>query len=400
MKTRPASPKALPPVATARPAERVAKATTAAAAPVLREVATTRQQTERLAGERSGEWAKLAARAGGDALLGAQVSPAQALADKYGVSVNAPGQRRFLAAIATLDAALSSPGGAKGATTALVDHDARRDIFHLEALFKVYRDALGPAAEPLAAQVKGLEDLIGATTTFSHALKLSEKNGAPPEVAARLRALQSAAMDAVEAEVAAHWLPGADGKSPAVATLLSALTQAELPGAKKDRKLVAKWFTHQAEKIGRTDYAMDRLDDGVHALRRKLRWLVVTMESLDGLVQVGPARGKGAATEALVTKYPSTLAPARTDEKALEVPADVFAQLQAAIADLGDIKDDAEARELLESAARDAGSSPGAIDAALGPAGSLSDMTARATVVRDGLRAQGTLAQLAGALAD
>ncbi|MBX7101200.1 MAG: hypothetical protein K1X89_26020, partial [Myxococcaceae bacterium] len=334
------------------------------------------------------------------ALMGAQASPAQALADKYGVSVSSPGQRRFLAAIATLDAALTRPGGAKGATTALVDHDARRDIFHLEALFKVYGDALGPAAEPLAAQVKGLEDLIGATTTFSHALKLAKDRGAPPEVSQRLRELQSAAMDAVEAEVAAHWLPGKDGKSPAVATLLSTLNQAELPGEKKDRKLVAKWFTHQAEKIGRTDYAMDRLGDGVHALRRKLRWLVVTMESLDGLVQVGPARTKGAATEALVKKYPSTLAPAQAGEKTLEVPADVFAQLQAAIADIGEIKDDAEARELLESAARDSGASPDAIDVALGPAGSQADMTARATVVRDGLRAQGTVAQLAAAFGD
>jgi hypothetical protein len=315
---------------------------------------------------------------------------------------------KFFEALGSIDKALRTSSNPEKIAQAMLNHDARREVFRLESLLRLYKSELGEGALTL---VKELEDHIGAVTSFEHAKETAQKNGAPAAVVERLGELQKASEVAMVQLVREKWMPGKDGTSVPVAQISKAIAGHDFGSEKQARKDFANNLAGVVDKLrkGFDDFSMKDLDQGVHKMRRQLRWVALYMESGGGLVQTakadkpnehfGPLLASTSKKD-LATILGEGLPPLRPGEKAIEIPEDLYFGLQKSILDLGQIKDDCEAHELIRSAYADMGMKPAEIEKKLGSKGTPADMTARATVIRDAIDDSKLLKQLQRALED
>jgi hypothetical protein len=331
-----------------------------------------------------------------------------ALAQRYGLSEPSKPAEKFLQALSAIDEAMHGSKSAEKLADAMLNHDSRREVFRLEAQLRLFRDELGD--KPLDL-VKELEDHIGAVTSFEHAKKAAEKHGAPKTVVDRIGALQSASRDAVVKLVSEKWMPGKDGRSAPVALIAQAITRHDFGSEKTSRTDLARKLEAQVGKLkdGIGKLSMTDLEQGVHKMRRQLRWVALYLQAAGGQVQAttsqkpdahyGPMMASTSAAR-LKEIFGEGLPPLRPGDKPIEVPQELYFGLQKAILELGEIKDDSEARELLHSAYEESGMKPAEIEKRLGKKGSPEDMTARATVIRDELERAKLLGSLKRAFED
>lgn len=183
----------------------------------------------------------------------------------------------------------------------MVEKDLRRQVFLLEGILKLYRKEY-PELRPVFDEAKKLEDLLGDFKAPRDQLAALEGSAAPPEVWTALQAQAEEAKAALEGYVAERWTPDDNGRIPAVATLLETLGGIDWADDAADRKFLAKKLGKELKEILETPYDMDQLQGelGMHELRRDLRWFPISVESLDGLVQLDETRNPVKAYEPLL----------------------------------------------------------------------------------------------------
>jgi hypothetical protein len=275
----------------------------------------------------------------------------------------------------------------------MTGRDARREIFHLEALLRLYSHETGDGLLPALAAVKKLEDAVGAVSVPQNALKVAQKRGAPAEVIARLEAWRDETLKTLEQVVAQ------EGRST-VALVRRALGQFDFGTASEDRKRVKETLAGHLEHLREKKYDMSDLDS-MHSLRRGLRWTVLYCEALDGLVQLSAVKHTESSYAQILGnadlekqyKFEPFGAP-KPGEKIIELPAELYAGLQKTIWEFGEIKDDAEVRHSLERAYREAGLPKHRLDDLLDDRGGAEKMTERATAVREEMKAEHLLKRL------
>jgi hypothetical protein len=359
----------------------------------------------KLKGERTGDFKALAAR--GAELYGAQEQKTvEALCSKYGVKCSGRGEERMLMALATIDHALQVGPGIDELLSSLSEHDTRRDIFRLEALLRLYSGEL-PELEGALGKVKQLEDAVGAISVFTNALNAPKTKDAPPAVREQLTKSRDALVAKLKDVVGNGWAPGGKGRSDGVASIIKHLDKADFGSDSHDRKFFAKALAGHVEKVRDEHYSMKVLGDGVHALRRQLRWTVLFTEAADGTVQLGPVKHEDSAyTKVLGNKELEKLyqfvpyAPPHDGEEPIELPVELYAGLQKVVYELGVIKDDVELRESLEHAYKQAGVPKHRVDDLLGDKGTETDMEKRATAVHDQMKQEHLLKRLHHAFED
>lgn len=378
----------------------------AAAKPApVRELPSQAQGERKLKGERSGEFQALAAR--GSNLYETNARDAvDALCERYGITCHGRGEQRMLVTLATLDQALQAGDETRELTVALAQHDTRRSIFQLEALLRLYSKE-HEELEPALAKIKELEDALGAASIPANAIEAATELGVPQPVIDALKQEQSDALKKVTTLLERDWAPGPDGRSDAVKKMLKSVDKADFGSDSHDRKFVAKALSKHVEHIRDEHYSMKVLDDGVHALRRQLRWTTLYTEALDGTVQIGPVKHDESAYvkvlghKDLEKQYQMRELPAPPDgERPITLPAELYAGLQKTIYDLGVIKDDVELRESLEKAFKAAGLPKHRVDDFLGERGTQKDMEKRATVVHEQMKHEHLLKRVHHAFED
>jgi hypothetical protein len=355
------------------------------------EPAKTNAAESKLKGERSGEFKALAAAGKGLYDVGGREA-VDALCARYGIKCKGRGEERMLLGLATLDQALHSSTDIKQMVKSLAAHDARREIFHLEALLRLYSKE-NKELEPALARVKALEDVLGDVSIPANAIEALTKMSGPQPVIDVLKKTWEQKLEAVNKAVARDWAPGADGLSEGVKKVIKDINKADFGSDAHDRKFVAKALSNHVGKIRDEHYSMKVLGDGVHALRRQLRWTTLYAEALDGTVQEGPVKHHDSAYvkvlghKDLEKLYQmSGFAIAKEGEEPILLPAELYAGLQKSTYELGVIKDDVELRESLEAAYKTAGIPKHRIDDLLGERGTEPDMEKRATVVHEQMK--------------
>jgi hypothetical protein len=345
----------------------------------------------KLKGERSGDFKALAASGQGLYDVGGREA-VDALCARYGIKCKGRGEERMLLGLATLDQALHSSSDIKQMVKSLAAHDARREIFHLEALLRLYSKE-HKELEPALARVKALEDVLGDVSIPANAIEALTKMSGPQPVIDALKKTWEQKLEAVNKAVARDWAPGADGLSEGVKKVIKDINKADFGSDGHDRKFVAKALANHVGHIRDEHYSMKVLGDGVHALRRQLRWTTLYAEALDGTVQEGPVKHHDSAYvkvlghQDLEKLYQMTgFAIAKQGEEPILLPAELYAGLQKSTYELGVIKDDVELRESLEAAYKAAGIPKHRIDDLLGERGTEPDMEKRATVVHEQMK--------------
>ena len=245
-----------------------------------------------------------------------------------------------------MNAAATAGGGDVSKTVdVMLEKDIRRQVFLLEGGLKFYKKAY-PSLEPLLVQAKALEDQLGLVKGTSSMHALAVEKGAPKAVIDVLAHHANTARAALETLVKNEWMPGKDGKIPAIATLVETFAATPWMSYDDDKKFVHKEFGRRLKGIEKVPYDMKQLqgDVGVHELRRNLRWVPIYAEALDGLVQTDPDRNpvkayKPMLKEEIAESKFMRLPDAEYESKPIGVSKSLYAANMQLVLDFGDLKD-------------------------------------------------------------
>lgn len=283
----------------------------------------------------------------------------------------------------------------------LVLKDARRQVFLLEGILRLYTERFGRPVKECLAIVKELEDELGAYADARKLVQLAKDKGMPAQVIEHLERGEAKAHKKALKVLGKEWVQQADGRIPAIATLVEELSAQKWDDYAADRKYLKSELARRAEKVGATDYDMKDLQGGLHELRRHLRWFPVYAEALDGLIVLDerrhpvPALASMLADPLASSKFVTLPAPARETEP-LRFSKSLYTGVIKLVLDFGGLKDDGEAVEFLTQAYVESGAAKSkskahdAVVEALGEGHG--PVTEQAEALYRGLREKGVLA--------
>lgn len=193
---------------------------------------------------------------------------------------------RFEKPIATLEALLTPEALAADKLDATLDEivkrDARGRLFALEGLLRIY-DAIQPSLAPHLGPIKEAEDAIGHYTERVEYLDYAKALEAPGPVLEVLTARAQDGRERLREQLAA--MPAT------LAALRRALDATHWLGEAEDAEAVLAEIARELRRYAKKKYDLRELQSGVHELRRNLRWFLVYVQALDGLVLLERARG-------------------------------------------------------------------------------------------------------------
>lgn len=275
----------------------------------------------------------------------------------------APGHQRFLMQIGRLVPCLTQSAAAKEPALTLYQSSARQWLFYLQSLCRIYRDVQDKKPfKALSAPIKALEDQLGAVDYWDSWLKDAAAQKDFPDV------LHTALEQHKADELAKLQTLLAD--FPRIETMMEELAEVDWHKAAKDRRKVAEFLAGELEELeddyGAGEFNFEELELGVHEFRRKLRWLSIYAQSLEGLIQLRPAGRIDAAlqpylTKAVVESRYNVVPAAAAGIEPLYFSAPRFYALSWVIAELGTIKDEGLKIETLTNLATDSGLSANAV---------------------------------------
>jgi hypothetical protein len=178
----------------------------------------------------------------------------------------------------------------KDISLSLYRSDARRVLFYLEALIKIYKKISDRELfDNLKNQFKTLENLLGKIEFYDAYWKEFSETPAFPTTALNL--VKQKYIDALK-NLDDHleqesWTKDIDFKFDII---FADLERISWPSNEQDTQMVAKVLSKQTKKIikkytsGELDF--NQLEAGLHEFRRKIRWFSIQAQALDGLIQL------------------------------------------------------------------------------------------------------------------
>ncbi len=278
---------------------------------------------------------------------------------------------RVLGHVARMHDALSSKPDVDALIDELMATDARRHLFALQGLARIYRDSADDAGkkatrgiEKVLARTKELEDALGAYGYALDVQKWIAGKQVPRAARAMLDDHAQAARRALTAVLEDGWLPE-DGTARRLEKIVGAFAtlaaEGHLSNEETDARELRRALARLCASIADKKLDMTNLEGGLHELRRQLRWVPITMMALDGLVRLDPAHDPLPRYAALksdpIADTPFGKLPVSPHEHvAINVSQSLFLQLSKTIGELGKLKDRGQlihglAQALEESAA-------------------------------------------------
>lgn len=248
------------------------------------------------------------------------------------------GYDRFEFHLEKLDKMLHEPRDTEEAIEYLVKNDVRRQLFKLEGLARLNKIQY-EEFDQIYNKFKKFEDVLGKYTESKEYLDFAVKLGAPAAATKKLKAVLVESKSALSALLEKSWLPDAQGVSGAE-DMMQELYDFDWDSDSVDRKLMIQSYVRDIKKVIENEYDMDKLQDGIHELRRRLRWFPIYLLSLDGLVSL-----KKPTDEAQLPEWESLIKKMgwSGEEKAFAtVSVDRYLTISDMVAELGELKDQGE----------------------------------------------------------
>ncbi len=256
---------------------------------------------------------------------------------------------RFAPYLKTLKTAIETPATAEEAANNLLG-TGRPASFSLQALFRIYADE-DARFDEAKDDFKSLEDGIGAYGKWDEIYQAGVTQKAD---AATLEKLKKNRDDALVAFTKVLTDKGwrTDGKSPTrIAQTEDFLQNYAWKERNEDRKIVFEHISDELKGVVKTQYDMKILEegDGLHELRRDIRWVLIEQLGLNGMITLRDSKEACpiAAYASLVTspaaanryaQLPATAA----EPYACKISACLVIAAAKAVDDIGAIKDEAE----------------------------------------------------------
>jgi hypothetical protein len=258
------------------------------------------------------------------------------------------GQERFDFFLNQLEALIAKADKHKNPALFLYQNDARTPLFMLEALAKMYIDIHNKKKfSKLKEHFKLLEDGLGAIDYYDAIAKSLSKNKKIPVKV--LQYLQAQAREKIQhlndVLVEKKWI---DSSNERILKIRKKLSEAEWLNEEKEIAAIESFY-HKAidgiiEFTHSTAYHFDNMEEDVHELRRKLRWLSIYPRALQGCIQLADDNKKSKPLSKYLTKEiinsPFNVMPDAADNKQfLLLDKKYFLALSWLIDTLGKLKD-------------------------------------------------------------
>ncbi len=232
----------------------------------------------------------------------------------------------------------------------LVEGTSRVAAFNLQALARLY-ESEGKIFKAIKDDFKGLEDAIGAYDKWSNVIKKAKKKGLSDDKLKDLIARQSSEMDKLKKFLEKEkWVTGGKKKSR-LKEIKGDLKDFKWLSPEDDQKFLVDRLVEELKTLDRTKFDMGVLEegDGVHELRRSIRWILIEMRVLNGLFVFNeknqcsiPEYSSLLDKEVSSSDYAS-LPPSTIETKSCKIDQCLFLGLVDLVKQIGDQKDIAEA---------------------------------------------------------
>ena len=258
------------------------------------------------------------------------------------------GQPRFNYFLNQLEVLLAKSSKQKNPGLWLYQNNARTPLFMLEALAKLYAGIHNKKKfSKLKDHFKLLEDSIGAIDYYdSFAKDFLANKKIPKTITAYLQAQSREKIQSLnEILIEKEWLGNNNSR---IKKIRKKLETAGWLNEEDDLKSIHSFYISAINKIlgfiNEKGFHFENVEADVHELRRKLRWLSIYPQALQGCIQTTKAKALPKYLEKYLTKEitgsPYNIMPGADDSKHfLLLDKNRFYALSWLIADLGKLKD-------------------------------------------------------------
>jgi len=238
----------------------------------------------------------------------------------------------------------------------LFRNDARTPLFMLEALSRVYREINDKDAfDDLKTSFKELEDALGRIDYHADFHRQATDFDAPPVVRECFRASAACETETLNRILErSGWVTreGSSTRYPRFAEIWRTLKKAKWNGRRKERrKILRKLIETTARTLSLVDdnnpdkLDFNDLENGVHELRRHIRWFAIYTHAFDGLIQLEGQDNLDPDltcyfTDKIVGSPFNKLPVNRLEKQPIILSASTYYCYSYVIDKLGDIKDD------------------------------------------------------------
>jgi hypothetical protein len=250
---------------------------------------------------------------------------------------------RFSPYLKSLKSTLESGGSTEQIANALLG-SGRPAAFSLQALARLY-DKADPRFHEMQTDFKGLEDGIGGYDKWNGIYRAAVSAN---KDAATLERLKQQSDDALvrftKLLTDRQWIT--EGGAPTRIKMTEDFLQGfDWKTRADDRKLVLKQIIHELDDLDTTTYDMKILEygNGIHELRRDLRWVLIDQLALNGMITLDT----GACPIPAYAGVPSdnrygALRSSATEPEPCQVSQCLVFKAANVVSSLGDLKDKAE----------------------------------------------------------
>ena len=258
------------------------------------------------------------------------------------------GSSRFEFYLMQLQDLLTNSATQKNPALWLYKNNMRTPLFMLEALAKLYTGLHNKKKfTKLKEHFKALEDVLGAIDYYdSFAKELSKNKTIPAAVISYLQAQSREKIQSMnELLVENNWL-GSDADR--IKKIQKKLAEAEWLKEEDEIKAINEFYGEAIYDIieftAETKFHFDNVEEDVHELRRKLRWLSIYPQALRGCMQLSKSKTAPKylskyQTKEIITSPFNSFPDAGDCKHFLLLNQPYFYSLSWLIAELGNLKD-------------------------------------------------------------
>ncbi len=255
--------------------------------------------------------------------------------------------KRFLIPLQKLSLIISKATSQENIPLAYYQSEARQHFFYLEALCSIYKSISNKKLfKKLQIKFKSLEDQLGKIDYYDSLHKIfSDTKNCPIVFLNQLfQHYQNELNNLNTLLIDGDWT---NEKKIEIDKIINQLNKVNWLDPEKEKKAVSKALLKEIKSILK-DYKsekinFDKIEEGVHEFRRKIRWISISAQALNGLIQLKKdektSNFKKYLTKKVMDSPFNKLPKNKADLDAIEFSESAFYALSWLIAESGNLKD-------------------------------------------------------------
>jgi hypothetical protein len=168
---------------------------------------------------------------------------------------------------------------------ALVAKDYRYNTFMIQGLLRIYERVYGRKAGNLRLEIKTVEDAIGDYKAQAEFYAFALELHLPPKVIKHMKKKVGRYKNLLTDTLLEYgWISFDADAELYIVEYAKKLAGIKWHDPEQDLRDVAGSIATEMKKIEKKEYDMEELQEGIHKLRRKMRWILIYVQSLRGLI--------------------------------------------------------------------------------------------------------------------